>query len=45
MTPNRAKLSEETVKRLPVPETGNKVWYFAGDTLQGTTARWASHRT
>jgi integrase len=34
----RRKLSEETVKRLPVPETGNKVHYFAGDVLQGAAA-------
>jgi integrase len=33
-----SKLSEETVKRLPAPETGNKVHYFAGQVLQGTTA-------
>jgi integrase len=33
-----SKLSEETVKRLPMPETGNKVHYFAGQVLQGTTA-------
>src|SRR5215471_348882 len=32
------KLSEETIKRLPVPETGNRVAYFAGAMLQGATA-------
>lgn len=32
------KLSEEAVKRLPVPEKGNKVHYFAGHTVQGATA-------
>src|SRR5271163_2441062 len=29
------KLSEETVKRLPVPDTGNCVTYFAGAVIQG----------
>jgi integrase len=29
------KLSEETVKRLPVPDTGNRITYFAGATIQG----------
>ena len=29
------KLSEGTVKRLPVPERGNRVIYFAGATIQG----------
>jgi integrase len=29
------KLSEETVKRLPVPDTGNRVTYFPGATIQG----------
>ena len=24
------KLSEETVKRLPVPDAGNRITYFAG---------------
>jgi integrase len=33
-----AKLSEETVKRLPVPERGNRVTYFAGATIQGAKA-------
>src|ERR1700722_3147216 len=32
------KLSEETVKRLPVPETGNRVTYFAGAMIQGAKA-------
>ena len=32
------KLSEETVKRLPVPEKGNRVIYFAGATIQGAKA-------
>ena len=34
----RNKLSEETVKRLPVPEKGNCITYFAGDTIQGAKA-------
>ena len=29
------KLSEETVKRLPVPDAGNRVTYFAGAVIQG----------
>ena len=29
------RLSEETVKRLPVPVRGNRVTYFAGATIQG----------
>jgi Arm DNA-binding domain/Phage integrase central domain len=33
-----AKLSEETVKRLPAPDTGNRVTYFAGATIQGAKA-------
>jgi integrase len=33
-----AKLSEDTVKRLPLPKHGNRVHYFAGDTVQGATA-------
>jgi integrase len=33
-----AKLSEDTVKNLPVPERGNRVKYFRGDTVQGATA-------
>jgi integrase len=32
------KLSEETVKRLPVPDKGNRVSYFAGATIQGAKA-------
>src|SRR5215510_10702206 len=32
------KLSEETVKRLPVPNKGNRVSYFAGATIQGAKA-------
>jgi hypothetical protein len=32
------KLSEETIKRLPVPETGNRVTYFAGAMIQGAKA-------
>jgi integrase len=38
MSEDRAKLSEETVGRLPVPETDNKVFYFSGATLQGAKA-------
>jgi integrase len=34
----RAKLSEETVKRLPVPPKGNRVSYFAGAMIQGAKA-------
>jgi Arm DNA-binding domain len=29
------KLSEESVKRLPVPDAGNRVTYFAGAVIQG----------
>ena len=36
MTPG--KLNEETVKRLPVPDTGNRITYFAGATIQGARA-------
>src|SRR6516165_9215505 len=32
------KLSEETVKRLPIPDKGNRVTYFAGATIQGAKA-------
>jgi integrase len=32
------KLSEETVKRLPIPDKGNHVSYFAGATIQGSKA-------
>src|SRR5262249_37977865 len=28
------KLSEEAVKRLPIPDTGNRITYFAGATIQ-----------
>ena len=34
----RDKLSEETIKRLPVPTMGNSVTYFAGATIQGAKA-------
>lgn len=34
----RVKLSEDTVKRLAVPAKGNRIHYFAGDTVQGQTA-------
>src|SRR5437660_6314550 len=30
------KLNEETVKRLGIPEKGNRVTYFPGAVLQGT---------
>ena len=32
------RLSEETVKRLPVPERGNRVSYFVGAMIQGAKA-------
>src|SRR6478672_4930936 len=32
------KLNEDTVKRLPVPDTGNRITYFAGATIQGAKA-------
>ena len=32
------KLSEETIKRLPVPNTGNSITYFAGVMIQGAKA-------
>jgi integrase len=32
------KLSEEAVKRLPIPDTGNRITYFAGATIQGAKA-------
>jgi len=32
------KLSEDTVRRLPVPDTGNRITYFAGATIQGAKA-------
>ena len=34
----REKLSEQTVKRLPVPTSGNRITYFAGDMIQGVAA-------
>ena len=34
----REKLSEETIKRLPVPDTGNRITYFAGAMIQGAKA-------
>ncbi|HEX4568934.1 MAG TPA: Arm DNA-binding domain-containing protein, partial [Dongiaceae bacterium] len=38
MAGDKPKLREETIKKLPVPETGNRVFYFAGVKLQGTVA-------
>jgi integrase len=38
MSDSKPKLSEESIKRLAIPEAGNKVYYFAGDKLQGTVA-------
>jgi integrase len=32
------KVSEETVKRLPAPATGNRITYFAGAIIQGAKA-------
>src|SRR5271163_5040401 len=32
------KLSEETIKRLSVPATGNSITYFAGAMIQGAKA-------
>jgi integrase len=32
------KLSEETVKRLPIPDRGNRIHYFPGATIQGAKA-------
>src|SRR5262249_20684595 len=37
MKPPR-NLSEQTIKRLPVPATGNAITYFAGATIQGAKA-------
>ena len=37
-TSGKAKLNEDVVKGLPVPETGNKVHYFPGAILQGKEA-------
>jgi integrase len=34
----REKLNEETIKRLPVPATGNRITYFAGAVIQGSKA-------
>jgi integrase len=34
----RDRLSEETIKRLPVPTAGNSITYFAGATIQGAKA-------
>jgi hypothetical protein len=34
----REKLSEQTVKRLAVPASGNRITYFAGDVIQGVAA-------
>src|ERR1039458_3957331 len=36
MKPER--LSEETIKRLPIPAMGNSITYFAGATIQGAKA-------
>jgi integrase len=38
MATNPGKLSEETVKRLPVPAAGNSITYFPGATIQGAKA-------
>src|SRR5271170_2196705 len=32
------RLNEETIKQLPIPETGNRITYFAGAVLQGAQA-------
>ena len=34
----QGKLSEDTVKQLPIPNTGNRITYFAGATIQGAKA-------
>ena len=34
----RERLSEETIKRLPIPDTGSRIIYFAGATIQGAKA-------
>ncbi len=34
----RKRLSEETIKHLPVPATGNSITYFVGATIQGAKA-------
>ena len=31
-------ISEETIKSLPVPDTGNRITYFAGAKIQGAKA-------
>ena len=31
----QGKLNEETIKRLPIPDKGNRIAYFAGDIIQG----------
>jgi integrase len=38
MSDSKPKLSEENIKRLAVPEAGNKVFYFTGAVLQGAVA-------
>ena len=35
-TQHLSKLNEEAIKRLPLPETGNRITYFPGAVLQGT---------
>ncbi len=35
---NIMRLNEETIKRLPIPDTGNRITYFAGAVLQGAQA-------
>jgi integrase len=37
-TSMREKLSEQTVRGLPVPNSGNRITYFAGDMIQGVRA-------
>src|SRR5437667_12036505 len=32
------RLNEDTIKRLPIPDAGNRVTYFGGATLQGAQA-------
>ena len=34
----RERLSEETIKRLPIPDTGSRITYFAGAMIQGAKA-------
>jgi hypothetical protein len=36
--PEKPALNEATVKALSIPEKGNRVYYFAGDVLQGIRA-------